>query len=865
MKTIRYRGRRTREIRFPLGGIGSGCISLDGTGHLVDWELFNHPAKGTRNGYSGLYVKAESEGQVLDARVLQGDVAPPYSGTGGGSFKGYGFGLSRLTLSGLPHFRESEFRAAFPLAEVRLRDPAFPGRASVTAFNPFIPLNDLDSSLPVAFFAVRLVNTRRAPIDYTVAFVLGNLLAGKTTNRLLQRDGVRYLHCTNDAVPEAPGYGDLALAADDTGGGDQACWYRGRWFDGLTVFWQDFSAPGLLKPRTYPEPGEQDHGVLSVRLTVAPGEEGVARFVLTWNSPNCRYEGRPDASDAAGRSRPWRNYYATRFADAVATADYALAQRERLERESRLFQETLFRSTLPAPVLDAVSANLSTLKTPTCLRLEDGSFYGWEGCCAETGCCEGTCTHVWNYAYALPFLFPTLERSVRELDYRHNLRPDGGMPFRLQLPVGSGQSSFRPCADGQFGNVIKVYRDWKICGDTAWLKALWPRVRRSLEFAWAGTNTDRWDPARTGVLYGRQHHTLDMELFGPNAWLTGFYLAALKAGAEMAEACGETAAAQTYCALFERGRDWIARHLFNGEYFVQRIDLRDRSILEAFAADDPAVTATYWSAEHGELKYQIAEGCGIDQVLAQWHADLAGLGEIFDDRQVRLALEAIHRYNYRPSMRDVVNPCRLYCVDDEAGTQMFTWPEGRRKPVVPVPYAQETMHGFEYQAASHMILRGLVAEGTALVKAVRDRYDGERRNPWNEVECGSHYARSMASYALLHSFSGFSFNSVRQELGFRPAALSARGRFRCFWCLATGWGEYEQDSARFALKLHSGCLPLRRLGLPLPPAWTSVRATLGRRPVPCRPCEGRLVFDNLITLRAGDRLCIQESTCPSAP
>ena len=81
---------------------------------------------------------------------------------------------------------------------------------------------------------------------------------------------------------------------------------------------------------------------------------------------------------------------------------------------------------------------------------------------------------------------------------------------------------------------MKVYREWKICGDTEWLRACGPNVS-AIAFAWHPDNEDRWDPDKTGVLWGRQHHTLDMELFGPNAWLTGFYLGALKAAAEMAE------------------------------------------------------------------------------------------------------------------------------------------------------------------------------------------------------------------------------------------------------------------------------------------------------------------------------------------
>jgi hypothetical protein len=452
----------------------------------------------------------------------------------------------------------------------------------------------------------------------------------------------------------------------------------------------------------------------------------------------------------------------------------------------------------------------------------------------------------------LPFLFPALERSLRELDYRYNLRPDGGMPFRLQLPLGSERSVHRPCADGQFGGVTKVYREWKISGDTEWLRRWWPAVRRSIEFAWAPSNVDRWDPRRTGVLHGRQHHTLDMELYGPNAWLTGFYLAALKAGAEMADACGEPAVAGEYRAIFARGQAWTRRELFNGEYFSQRIDLDNRKVLAPFKNDPQALT-TYWSDEHRELKYQVGDGCGIDQVLAQWHADLIGLGDVFDRQQTRRALRAIYRHNYRASMRDVFNPCRLYCLDDEAGTIMFTWPKGRRKPVIPIPYAEETMHGFEYQAASHLIWNGMVDEGVAMVKAVRDRYDGERRNPWNEFECGSNYARSMASYALLNAFSGFQFDMVRQSIGFRPAR-TVGGRFRCFWSLATAWGEIDIRTGRATLRVNYGTLTLRSLSIAL--AGKNVVVRLGRDRIDCRRLKDRIEFATAVTIAAGAALQI---------
>ena len=256
------------------------------------------------------------------------------------------------------------------------------------------------------------------------------------------------------------------------------------------------------------------------------------------------------------------------------------------------------------------------------------------------------------------------------------------MPFRIQLPIGSPYWDFRPCADGQFGGVLKTYRDWKICGDTEWLRSLWPAVKSSIEFAWNPDNMDRWDPEHTGVLWGRQHHTLDMELFGPNSWLTGMYLGALKAAAEMADALGEPETAAEYRAIFARGKQWVDANLFNGEFYYQRIDLKDKNIVLSFANDaviqGGSALEAYWTEEHQEIKYQIGEGSSIDQVLGQWHASLYGLGEIFDPLQVQQANAAIYKYNYIPVMRNAYNPDRIYCLNDEGGLVMCAWPQGRR-------------------------------------------------------------------------------------------------------------------------------------------------------------------------------------------
>lgn len=806
-----YEGERTKEISFPLGGIGTGSIGFGGNGRLMDWEIFNRPNKGSLAGMSHLAIRAENKDGVLSTRILNSDIKKDLVGQYSKKiFNGYGFGPSGATMVGFPHFRRGSFIGKFPIARLELEEDEFPGKAAITAFNPFLPLNDKDSSLPAAFFEVEVENNTSEELGYTIAFSVQNPSETASVNRYFCKDGISGISLDQaDTQPCQPEYGNLTVATDAENITYQEYWYRGTWSDGGSVFWRNFST-GALKNRTYQEPGNRDMCTLAATVAVRPGEKQRVKFLLSWNYPNCYNYWNP-CLDENGEDIQWKNYYATLFPHSADTALYALKEWDRLFRGTKEFQNALFSSTLPEEALDAISSTISVLKSPTVLRLEDGSFYGWEGVHEQAGSCEGSCTHVWNYAYALPFLFPSLERSMRELDYRYNQWPDGKMTFRLALPIGREPWTHRACVDGQMGGVIKTYREWKLCGDDEWLKKLWPSVKKSLEYAWIPSNPDHWDADRDGVLEGRQHHTLDMELFGPSSWLEGFYLAALKAAAEMAEAMGEPEDAKSYLALFEKGKAWCDKNLFNGVYYEHAIDLTDKSLLTPYEDAE----RVYWNKEAGEIKYQIAHGSAIDQVIGQWHANLCGLGEIFDKKQLHSALRSIYHTNYKTSFRNFANPFRIFCLDDESGTVICDYPKGVQKPVIPVPYCEETMHGFEYQAAALMISEGMAEEGMELVAAVRDRYTGENRNPWNEFECGSNYARSMASFSLLPLTSRFSFDMRQGKIGFDPMMeFAVDGEFRSFWSVDSAWGTLLLTEKKMELTVKGGCLPLRTLVLP---------------------------------------------------
>lgn len=834
----RYEKEKLKEISFPLGGIGTGSVGLAGNGRFVDWQIANRPNVHSVNGFTHLAVKAQRGDTVVDARVLQGDFAPPYSGgetSGLRGNNGFGQGPDRCTMAGVPHFQDVVFEGEFPLASLKFSQSTFPGEVRLDAMNPFIPSNSADSSLPAAFFTVTLHNPTQDELDYTVCFSLNNMAAPTAENRrelIGGYEGIFLGQLGEDK--DSPNYGNLALVCMEPDVSFQENWFRGAWFDSLTVFWKEFTAPGRLKNRRYEEASQtkfidrmrgEDMCSLAAHVRLAPGERRAVRFVMAWSFPNYQNDWNPIPDSDPIRDNTWKNYYATVFEDSRATAVYCLQEWERLERDTRAFHRALSSSTLPEKALEAVSNTLSVLHSPTCLRLADGTFWAWEGCNPFDGSCEGSCTHVWNYNYALPLLFPDLERSMHDAHFRYDMRPSGSLAFRTMLPLGREPWEMRACADGQFGDIINVYREYKLSGDREWLERTFPAVKKALSFAWSPDNEDRWDPNASGVLTGRQHHTLDMELFGPSSWLNGMYLAALKAASRMAHELGETQLEQQYQAVFESGSAWVEEHLFNGEYYQQEVDLTDYEHLSSFGED---AVASYWNAEAGQMKYQIGEGCSIDQLLGQWHANLCGLGDIFSPEHRKTALQNLFQNNFKEHFRDFFNGCRNYALNDEGGLVICTWGEGKEVPVIPITYSDEVMTGFEYAAASLMIAEGLEEQGLRCVEKVRERYDGEKRNPFNEIECGSYYARAMAAWALLLTYSGFSCDLAAGKLGFAP--LHPQEEFSFFFSVDGAWGTFSRKDGGLMLSVLYGKLSLEALEIPFVSDVKSVRCGSGQLP-----------------------------------
>jgi uncharacterized protein (DUF608 family) len=821
------------EIAFPLGGIGTGTVSLGGRGELRDWEIANKPDKGHMLDNSFFALWFREEGSDPKTMILESELRPPYRGA---------FGIPRGGLPGMPRFQTGRFLGSYPFARVELEDSRVPLQVTLEAFNPFIPGNDVDSGLPVAIFYWRLRNVARSRIEATVLASLENGASwkerGATANRFVGENGLSGILMTSGKLPpEHPNRGSLALAALHPEITYTARWDRGEWFDAQSLFWEDFALDGRLEPVSSSDPspeGKNDVGSMGALLSLEPGEEKVAAFLLAWHFPNRQnywvkeifgYE-----ADAGGPILG--NYYATRFEDAWSVARHTATHLERLERETRAFHDALYATTAPAEVLDAISSQMSILRTNTCFRAKDGNFYAFEGTGDDHGCCPLNCTHVWNYEQALAFLFPALERTMREVDFQHNTDESGFMVFRTRVPLGAEKWDFpHAAADGQMGTIAKLYREWQLSGDLDFLKRHWPRAKKALEFAWT-----QWDPDRDGVMEGVQHNTYDIEFRGPNPMMGAIYLVALLCASEMARAVGD-GDALSYEALYRRGREALDSETWNGEFYVQAYE-RAR-----------------------EDKYQVGAGCLSDQLLGQWMAHVLGKGYVLPEEHVKSAIRSVYKYNFKETFASHANPQRIFALNDEGGLLLCSWPRGER-PLLPFVYSDEVWTGIEYQVAAHLIYEGYVEEGFRVVRAVRNRYDGERRNPWNEVECGNHYARALASWSLLLALSGFHYSAPQKTMGFAPRVEGEK--FTSFWSVGDrGFGLYEQErrgsTFTAAVKLLQGTgIEMAKLSLPSVPAAAGVEVEVGGRPLPAtlETAEGKslVAMGELVRLGPGSEI-----------
>jgi uncharacterized protein (DUF608 family) len=807
-----YEGKYLDRIAFPIGGIGAGMFCLEGTGAISHMsvrnrpEIYNEPCM-----FAAISVKGVENG----TKVLEGPV-PDWKKFGE---PGSGNGSAGATY-GLPRFDEARFIARFPFATIDLKDTDLPVDVTITGWSPFIPTDQDNSSLPAGAIEYRFKNTGSTKVEAVFSYSSRNFMSqdgGRNSIKpisngfILSEDGIK-------DKPESKGW--FAIYTNEPSTKVDYCWFRGGWWDPLTMAWKTvMSSEAENNP---PVDKDAPGATLFVPVSLAPGETRIVRLMMTWYVPdsNLKY-GEDDKSRAKEECtdqgcscklpyyKPW---YSGKFSGIEDLSKYWITNYEDLQKKSGLFRDSFYSISLPEEVTEAIAANLTILKSPTVLRQPDGKLWSWEGCGDSWGCCAGSCEHVWNYAQAISHLFPALERTMRETEFNASQDASGHQTFRSALPIRPVANNFYAASDGQLGGMMKMYRDWRISGNTEWLRKIYPLMVKSLDYC---INT--WDPRSTGTLEEPHHNTYDIEFWGPDGMCTSFYLGALKAMTMMGGYIGEDV--KKYETLYEKGRAAMESQLFNGEFFFQKVMWKGLNATDPeIAMNDPKNNTP--QEEKNRLlkegpKYQYGTGCLSDGVLGTWIGAVCGISDIVDQAKVVSHLNAVYKYNFTRDLSNFSNPQRpAYALGKEGGLILCTWPKGGALSL-PFPYSNEVWTGFEYQVASHLMMSGEVQKGLDIVRTCRDRYDGRVRNPFDEYECGHWYARAMSSYGLLQGLTGVAYDAVTQEM-----IIDSRvGDFNSFISTETGFGNVGLKNGKPFLNTVYGEIPVKTFkvsGLPKP-------------------------------------------------
>lgn len=767
----KYTGEYTSRIAFPIGGLGTGMFCVEGSGAISNMnirhktEMLNEPTM-----FAGLYLKGVDNGSI----VVEGQV-PDWKKFGQPqSTKGYG------GTWGLPRFKDCDFEVKFPFTKLRMSDDELKMDVTMKVWNPFIPTDENNSGLPVAGFEYTFKNKYAKEVEAIFSYNSKNFVDIRNEGASIRPIENGFIISQKGTETQPFHQADFAIFTDEPETKVNYCWFRGWSFDSFTMCWNEMSS-GVIKENPA-NMADAPGASLYVPFRLQPGESKTIRLYMAWYVPfslvreglepiddvdvpivpvvNERGEpaGYIDTSiQLSDKYRPW---YSSRFANIEEVADYWMKNYNTLKEKTELFTDAFYATTLPAEVVEAVAANLTILKSPTIFRQYDGRMWNWEGCGNEYGSCYGSCTHVWNYAQAIPHLFPKMERTLRETEFFVSQAKNGHQAFRSALPIRPIRHNFHAAADGQLGGIMKVYRDWHIYGNDEWLKLIYSYVQNSLDYC---INT--WDPKRKGVIEEPHHNTYDIEFWGPSGMINSYYTGALQAFVAMGEHLEKDMT--EYRELLDKSIDYMENQLYDGEYFIQNIRWKE------LQASDPtkvqSVNSNY-SKEGLDLlekegpKYQYGKGCLSDGVVGAWLSLVCGLDEAIDRKKILSHLLSVHKYNLKRNLRKHVNPQRsTFALGDEGGLLLCSWPKGG-KLQLPFVYSNEVWTGIEYQVASHLMFEGEVEKGLDIVRTCRDRYDGRVRNPFNEYECGAWYARAMSSYAMLQALTGIQYDAVDSTL-----------------------------------------------------------------------------------------------------
>ncbi|HEU5123284.1 MAG TPA: GH116 family glycosyl-hydrolase [Verrucomicrobiae bacterium] len=632
--------------------------------------------------------------------------------------------------------------------------------------------------------------------------------------------------CATGQSPDDLGFGTIALA---TSIGKTSALLN---FENWSTAWEQFSRSGgfevsEIEQSSPTAAGKTVFGALATTVIVPPGETVEVPFFFAWHYPN-QY--------SFTNYKFIGTYYATLWENARAVAKDAVKKYNTLRTETEQFRRTFYESTLPYWLLDCLTANAGIIRhNGVVFRTADGNVFAWEG---SYHSCDPTCTHVWGYEQTMACLFPDLERTMRRIDFKHQQRKDGGINNRLEVPLADHPTGERPFTDGHASCILKAYREALNSPDESFFREYWPYIERAMNYLIERDIKSANGSEPAGILQDEQWNTYDQALHGVTPFISGYYLAALRASEEWSKRLGDSANADRFRGIFEKGREKLMELCWNGEYFQQYLP------------------------DYMTRTREVGPGCMADQLIGQWWAHQLGLGYLLPQTAVVSALRSIYKYCFKPDLanHDWRNQ-RQFAGPEDKGLVNCAWPKGGRPPSA-LSYSEEVWTGIEYQVAGHMVYEGLIDEALTIAKAARDRYDGVprppiQRNPWSEYEAGGHYSRAMSSWSLLLALSGWEYDGPRRKLSFVPRHTPAD--FKSAFVAPEAWGHLRQSREgniqRNEITVIHGALPLTELALTAHGTIESAKAECSGKPVRIEPDLNR---DGL-RLSFPDKLIVKEN------
>lgn len=640
------------SIALPLGGIGTGTVSLAGNGELREWRLNGMPLTGSEASgdpenapFFMIYARSGGSGAVVKA------LAGPACAEGNQNSDG-----NTEMLHGLPRFTNASFDAAFPFGQVHLSDNEMPVDVTIRAFNPMVPGEPDMCGVPVAALYFEVRNKTINDVIVSLCGTMRNFLGGD--------EGEEAMHSVGDRKPEGsdqprndytfyrdvqgismtsgnveiidPARRTMALS---TMGEDTISWRTGTVSSDLTgaikEIRDDFSSDGeLTEPQISPE--GQPFASLAVKDTIRPGQSRYFSFIITWHFP-VREERAGHGNDV--------NFYTEYFPNAWDVAKKMFLYMPLFEERSIRFVQTLMETNLPQPVLEAALFNLSALWAPQLFRTDDGKLRSQYGYFNGDDSCQGYCTTGWNNEQAMPFLFGSLARSMREVEF--DIADDSVTGDSHSGSEEPGQAAVAVSAadlEVQMGAVMKFYRDWQLSGDSLFLTEHWGRIKSVMSNVWSAGGPDH---DRDGVIDGAVNESSDAGRFQADLQTQIWYLGALRAANEMSKALNDSDFVGLTEQLFRWGSEWTDNNMMKrtrrrtvsagqmaGQYMADICSLgnlvRDGIRIKTEGSQSLAVTGQeYITAAGMFLRGQYGEGL---KILSRAQSDHDGLtGNPFGD------------------------------------------------------------------------------------------------------------------------------------------------------------------------------------------------------------------------------------------